>query len=485
MQEKMKFRSEESIKSENVNRTRNQPQGIIEWIDYYQKNKPQTNALAAGIMIMIYSGQQLGWGIFNNHLKAQPWAGGYEDEGSVFWVIITWFIASIVGFFFASIIVNNLSKLSIYILASVLSGISAALLITFSADIYYVFISRILGGLAHGITYPTVLIHASEVSVVKLRGMVVSTIHLCFIIGVFTTSSSLLPVYDARSYEVDPTKTIGINGLICVATGVLIAIFFNRESPVFLIRKYRDKEAIQTMIRLRCESSETIDIRKDFSELKIMVMEDIKSNLNIFDRANRWPLFVVLVMKIIFVASFNMPLNLIWLEAVESKLYNGKVDPSGMCLSGIRWIVILIMMFLIDFKRIKFYIYSTLLSCGLLCLLLIALRSSAMGDDETTLITLLAFMFQATTGIAIGILADVYSTEAFNTRKKPLSIAFSSSFEFLLQIFMIAVVFYLKDQTTTIICGLTIVMGLGIFAYFIPDTSGMSLLKARNKFLCH
>lgn len=91
------------------------PQGIFEWVDYYQKNKPQTNALAAGLMIVIYGGQQLAWGIFNNHLQAQPWAGGYEDEGTVFWAIISWFIAAIVGFFVAALVVNKYSKISIYV----------------------------------------------------------------------------------------------------------------------------------------------------------------------------------------------------------------------------------------------------------------------------------------------------------------------------------------------------------------------------------
>jgi hypothetical protein len=91
------------------------PRGIHEWIDFYQKNKPQTNELAAGIMIMIFSGQHLGWGICNNHLKSQPWAGGYEDEGTVFWAIISWFIAGILGFFCAAFIVNKCPKTYIYV----------------------------------------------------------------------------------------------------------------------------------------------------------------------------------------------------------------------------------------------------------------------------------------------------------------------------------------------------------------------------------
>lgn len=91
------------------------PRGIFEWIDDYQKNKPQTNALVAGVMLMVCGGQSIGWGIFNNHLQAQSWAGGYEDEFTVFWAIICWFIAGIAGFVISTVVVNKYSKISIYV----------------------------------------------------------------------------------------------------------------------------------------------------------------------------------------------------------------------------------------------------------------------------------------------------------------------------------------------------------------------------------
>lgn len=92
-----------------------QPRGFLEWIDNYQKNKPQTNALVAGIMLMVCGGHSMGWGIFNNHLQAQPWAGGYEDESTVFWAIVCWFIAGIAGFAISTLVVYKISKLSIYV----------------------------------------------------------------------------------------------------------------------------------------------------------------------------------------------------------------------------------------------------------------------------------------------------------------------------------------------------------------------------------
>lgn len=109
MQENLKLRNDRCTFDER------KPRGFFEWIDDYQKNKPQSNAIAAGIMLMVCSGHHLGWGIFNNHIQSQPWAGGYEDEGTVFWAIISWFIAGIAGFAISAIVVGRCSKISIYV----------------------------------------------------------------------------------------------------------------------------------------------------------------------------------------------------------------------------------------------------------------------------------------------------------------------------------------------------------------------------------
>lgn len=369
------------------------------------------------------------------------------------------------------------------IFGSVLSAASSAMLMARPESIYFIFPARILAGLTHGIVYPTVLIHASEVAIPRMRGMIVSLIHFCIIIGVFSASSSMMPVFATQKHEIDPTRTIGMNGLICTVTGILIAIFFNRESPVFLIKKYRDEEAINIMIRLRSESHETVDITREFTEFKAMVVEDGRSNLNILDRKNRWPLFVVVIMKIIFVASFNMPLNLVFLEAAETDLYNGVNDISGMCLSATRWIVMMLMIFVIDLKRIKFYMASAGVSGLVLLLLVYVIETSGGGFDESSDILVLAFIFQASSGIAVGILSDVYATEAFNTRKKPMSIALASIVEFLLQIFMISSFFYFEIQLTLLLGSAGVVMLIGLLFFIVPDTSKMSLRNARNKFI--
>lgn len=351
------------------------------------------------------------------------------------------------------------------------------MLILQPASIYYIFPARILCGVSHGITYVTILIHASEVSIARLRGMVVGTVHLCLVIGVFITSSSLMPVFGARSYEIDPTKTIGFNGLICVLSGLLLGIFFNRESPVFYIRRYCDQDALNVMMQLRSESHVTQEIRQDLDELKIMVAEDYQSDSCIISRKNLRPLLAIITLRIIFVASFNMPLNLILLESIEVHLYDGLNDTSGMVLSGFRWVAVMTAMFFIDFGRKKVYIVSSAMS-GTLLILMAQLLTDSTGSFIT-----LACAFQTFSGLAIGSIADIYSAEAFNTKLKAKSIAFTTSIEFAAQILLIVIYYYMniRDESILLMCGLVLITGVFIM-YKLPDTSGMSLRNARNKF---
>lgn len=81
-----------------------------EWIDYIQKHKPQSNALALGIFVILNGGVQCAWGIFNHHLVKER-----EDEIELAAEISSWFIAAIVGFILSAVFVTRHSKIAIYV----------------------------------------------------------------------------------------------------------------------------------------------------------------------------------------------------------------------------------------------------------------------------------------------------------------------------------------------------------------------------------
>lgn len=81
-----------------------------EWIDYIQKHKPQSNALALGAFVILNGGVQFASGIFNHHLVKER-----EDEIELSAEISSWFAAAIVGFILSAGIVTRHSKVAIYV----------------------------------------------------------------------------------------------------------------------------------------------------------------------------------------------------------------------------------------------------------------------------------------------------------------------------------------------------------------------------------
>ncbi|KAG5678072.1 hypothetical protein PVAND_007774 [Polypedilum vanderplanki] len=456
------------------------PRGFIQWFDYMQKNKPQTNALVAGLMVILFGGQNIGWSIFNDHLDIQTWSGGYEDDGTVFWAITSFYLAAASGFLIGSLLVGKFSKINIYIFTTLLSATSATCFIIHPSSIYVVVPARIIAGISYGITYLTILIHACEIAVPKLRGMIVATVHFCLMIGVFTMSSSLIPVYKTRSYEVDPTKSMGLNALICLVSGMLLSLFLHKESPVYLIKKYHEEEALNTMIRLRSESHETATIRNDFNEFCMMVQEDSQSSLNLFKYSYQFA--IVMIVKLVFVSSFNMLINNYMLELAKLHFYDAENDLTATILSGIRWGAMLIGMFLIDVKRMKLFFISSFGSGLILILLLFEpITDTSFGAVVVTI------GFQFFSGLAIGLISDIFLVDSVNTRVKPFFIAMTNIIECSIQILLIVSYFYFKNISIMhfiSIFGVIMIIGGAIaFTSILPDTTGLSLRLARNKFI--
>lgn len=139
------------------------------------------------------------------------------------------------------------------------------------------------------------------------------------------------------------------------------------------------------------------------------------------------------------------------------------------------------MMFLIDINRIKFYLVSTGI-CSVILFSMAYLLNPLFDYDENNLVIVLGFAFQIFSGLALGIVSNIYSTEVFNTKTKPLAIAAISSLEFLLQIFLVVSFFYYDHQLTDLMYYSAVIAAFGLLVFKVPDTSRLSLRNARNKF---
>lgn len=87
--------------------------GCWSYLEFTQKNKPQGNALAGGIMVLLITGMQIGW-IFDNKVHKLPWSEGH-DSLAVSFAFISFYASAIAGLYVASVTIHRLTKSNIYV----------------------------------------------------------------------------------------------------------------------------------------------------------------------------------------------------------------------------------------------------------------------------------------------------------------------------------------------------------------------------------
>ncbi|CAO1333153.1 unnamed protein product [Diamesa serratosioi] len=452
-----------------------------EWIDYSQKMKPQSNAMSGGILCILISGLHIAW-IYNIDFIELPWAIN-KSTAIIAVVLISFYLAGIVGLIVGTLLINKLSKQTIYFICCGFFAASA-IVMTVLPDLYYVIlISRLLAGFAHGLCYLTVIVHGSEIMVAKLRGMVLTSLNFCIISSILVTGAYTM------AYKQDTNSAIiyvGITGCIYAFMAVIFIPIFTKETPVTFIRKKRNDLALKMMLGLRNESNETWSIRNEFIELETMVSEDEQINGGIFREGNFRPIALTTLLKVGYVLSFNFPLNIVRLS-LPTIFREGSFDYTVIVLMSIRMCVAMVVMFTIDKgRKIHFLISSG--GCSVVLILFGTIILAIDFEEQKWLYTFLQLCYEIFSGIGMGLVADVYLSEAFNVMKKPSSIAFTTIVEFILHIVLIAftidIVPNVAFKTSVLLaCGFSMLLITIFLNKKLPETAKMSIRQTRNEFL--
>lgn len=348
-------------------------------------------------------------------------------------------------------------------------------------------ISRLLLGLAYGYVYVTCIIHASEIMTQKIRGMIVATFNFIIVTGILLTSSQLISTDpEVHKNGFVPMQILGVTMVAFPILGLIFLPFFTRESPVHLMIQKKFNEALQLMMRVRNESTETWSVRNEFQELKTMVEEDQQMSRHIFHDGNGRPWLLMTLLKIGSVLAFNLGVNMIRLENIkifsdqESQIVYG-----GLLLISMRLTVGMITLFTIDSigRRRNF-----LIAHGGTAVAFIFLGIFIYWFDNNYVIMVIQFLIEIFGGIGIGSVADVYLSEAFSTFKKPFSIFATCLVEFGMHIVIIALC--LGREITEFYSTTFLMVSGGLLLYItyylsrkLPETSKMSIRQSRNEFL--
>uniref|UniRef100_A0A182QV56 Major facilitator superfamily (MFS) profile domain-containing protein n=1 Tax=Anopheles farauti TaxID=69004 RepID=A0A182QV56_9DIPT len=458
--------------------------GCTEWVEMNQKNKPQSNAIATGVLSLLTTSMFHAATLFDSESKSQEWTYNRSDAAIIV-TLVLFHIAAVIGAFIAWFLIERYAKKQINFVLISLVVVGSTVSIALPHNLIGIAFARSLMGLAHGVAYLVVLIHGGEILVKELRGVIMAAINFCVVSGVMVGAVlNSVPRDTLVSNQV-----IGILGLVYMLLAFFLNLILCYESPVFLIQRNLVADAVRSIMKLRNESTETWEIRNEVTEIQTMLSEDASTDRSIFGDGNLRPLALIALGKIASVLSFNYAVNTIKVNVIDEVLdvTSGDVSLSITILMSVRMVIGMGAMFSVDvLGRRALQLVSTV-STGVI---LVAMGITYLATDSITPDLGMAIFLASEVGGALGLtsIPDVLCSEAFNTKKKALSIAAVQALENVLHVVIFCVVYKWDLQSMDHWGGALVVAGLPLLpiAYVLyrklPETSKMSIRQARIEF---
>ncbi|XP_053685687.1 uncharacterized protein LOC128735219 [Sabethes cyaneus] len=458
--------------------------GCTEWCERSQKNKMQTNTLLSGIATLVMCGFFVGSSIFNVHLRYQSWTLGHSD--SVLLLIVNLFyVAAFAGSLVGAFLIHHYEKLFLSRIYLLMLAIASILWTIIPTDTLGTAFARVFAGFAYGMAYLAVLIHGGEVLIKEHRGMVIGCINHVLFFGIIA-HGAVSPVA-LTDINLESTRIIGIIGIMVTLFATLIGQFMTYESPVFLVQKGRDAEAIQSLMKLRLESMETIEIREAYIDIKVMLQEDSLATGSILADGNWRPLLLLCLGKLAAVFSFNAALNQVQLSVVDLLYDLPYYSISGAVILCIRMVGGLFFVYIVDLVgRKPQQVLSTFLCGAMLISLGIVYLVFDNVDKNVGGSLFLVYALLACTGVTL--VPDVHQSEAFPTGKKAASIVVVQLIESAAQILFISVTFTWNFENTAIYggilltCGIPLILIAILLFVMLPETIKLTLRQSRAAF---
>lgn len=373
-----------------------------------------------------------------------------------------------------------------------------------------------LGGLANGLAYLTVITHAAENAVNQIRGVILRGIGYVlafslFIAGATTSKYFSLPFNlltehaiqsTNRTHVDEPNKTyndfetefiMGILNLFYSILAILAAYFLTIESAPHLLRRVNDgltvaqREAlvIETMVKLRSEKGETPKIRHDFIEMKHQLNEDQLDECMPLNAKNIRPLLIVIGVRVLSVCAKNLPFSVV-VMLYFNHLLNAKYVELELLfiLLFCRFKLGMTTMFFIDKFECKKFLYISSILCGIVMLIaciIIQYGTTHSILDFVPAYSIVMIIFFIFGSMSIDCVGHVQASEAFSYATKSWSITIANAIEHSVHLLFI-IIFKYEQQTWAFVfiaLGL-IVFGTSTLLTVPAKTKGLSLRQTRD-----
>ncbi|XP_037033403.1 low-affinity glucose transporter HXT3-like [Bradysia coprophila] len=459
----------------------------LSYCEYMQKNKPQSNSVAGGLLVLGAGGYHIGWLLWN---VFKP----HFSTTTLFFQFSCWYFGSIIGNILGAVIVTKWQKKNVYYACGTISIIGSIIFVAWFHIDWLLAVGRFVSGLGHGIAYVATITHGAENVIKEMRGRLISSVNVMIYSSVFTLA--IVMMFTSLPGGIRTEQMVGLLAISFAIMGVLFTPCLTYESVTFLLYRNNDRQAAENMKKLRNESEVTWTISNDLQEMKLMVTEDRMKSPNITKDSNTRPLLLMMACSCVAVLTSNIILNTHLIQiTMTSFMPNWQPDSetpdsafiAAVILVTFRFSAGMIMILFGDsFSRKKCLWLSAGLS--MVCLLITQILSSFVlnySNGVNWIPGAFAVAFQLFVGVGVESIQHVLTSEAFSTAKKYWSIACVAISDSIIQIAIIGLCFIESSLFLAIFvyCSIVIVALLTVLLYIkLPETRGISLRQARNEF---
>ncbi|XP_030571925.1 D-xylose-proton symporter-like 2 [Drosophila novamexicana] len=436
-------------------------------------NKHSAHSATVGLLLFTYGGmdmaQGLQWNLNTGVMNT------YEFEFS-------WFVGVIIGAVVAALTVTHVPKRYFYLLGGVMLFIDAIIFVSAPYDYSPIVAARYVGGVGIGLITVAFIIHNSEVTLGCSRGKWCGLEQFGLALGI------LIQVLMDSQWNFK--SSIGINtahGIIGIIFSVIAtgAVVVSVESPIFYLRNNNEDAARSCQTQLLGAMAPTEVNNAIFDEAKRYVMEGTSQSFGAQFSASLMPFTKMIFSRCLVAFTFSVPLSLTMLGS--TLIWKDTIYSWPMILwSILRFIGVLLTLCVVDKLGRKFV---SLL--GLLCMAALMLALAGILSHETyfsntyfmSQVSRISMAFQFFAGLYV-ISTPAYLGEAFPMRVKPFLIGLVVCLEQVIHIIVIVTFGKSSDSYFQYFVGVGIILIVSviIFGVLMPETRGLSLRQAGERF---
>ncbi|CAO1424836.1 unnamed protein product [Diamesa tonsa] len=374
-----------------------------------------------GAFMMIIGGVWFGWAYPATEINLNVDLLTFLNK--LTFALSSWNLGVIFGAILGTFAVYQIDMLAIIFINSVLTTIAGILIIILPNEYSAIITSRILCGIAFGLSFLVFIIYSSEISSSKFRAINIWSLPFFFIIGNIMISFNSTSIYI---------------GSITITTSVLSTVFgyfLVHNSPLQFLQKSKESEAYKSLAYFQQNTYQNPHI--EIETLKAALVVENNRPLAIGKRHNTTSMLIILLLKIGYLAFFNIMFRSIRLLFTESlftidsniNLFRTPVTDTLYTVARLVGLVIGVV-FITKLSHRSHYVISGLVSGGLIAILGIVLNiSRAVTDFNPNYIQWIIFAVFLTAelffGFGVAMVPDIILAEILPIREKRYSIASS------------------------------------------------------------